>query len=611
LGDQVNLLYKDEFPSGAYISNALLYNIKAKTVKDRMAGLNASAALMRDLQARAEKGEIEYVAIFSSIINTKNVEKATKQALNDVKSPLVNQFVHGSASSPASAMDQSKRILMGVVWSEVKLLETGARFPELATADTTCKTNKQGRPLLKIQGLDGNGKMFTRANALLWNESEEAFLFVFKFALPKLWSDPVCQATSLFITDGDPHMISALKNALATTSFSECTLKRCFWHLVHQAFAKLFGNGELDLEVNTVIRKWLNSLAYRVESVEDFDESMEELKQWIRSNVDTSLMPRQKKQIVQISRVERMLQFIDSIEGLKKTWAKCHRLGLCDLGHITTSLSEAGFSKLKGWHLAVHAQMGINATVDTMRKQEQLSIAKHDCDADRLLSTHPLPNKFQSDAAVRLGVVLTPRAVDEIDQQFKQSTKMTKQAVAGRWRVCYTTVAEDDCMQSGDSEDDIDTSAECRPWPKFVYTREVHVKNGKLFCSCKYSSSLLLPCRHIICVKGGTLSARDCHYRWSLAWQAERIPLTALSRTFEDQESYGATLDGVASGELLDLSRTAGEIDGHVADDYEPFAGDHDEDVVWPTQVCVDINSVYATFVLLHGDGASYCTGAA
>jgi hypothetical protein len=202
----------------------------------------------------------------------------------------------------ASVMDKSKRILMGVVWSEVKLLETGARFPELATADTTCKTNKQGRPLLKIQGLDGNGKMFTRANALLWNESEEAFLFVFKFALPKLWSDPVCQATSLIITDGDPHMISALKNALATTSFSECTLKRCFWHLVHQAFAKLFGNGELDLEVNTVIRKWLNSLAYRVETVQDFDESTDELKQWIRSNVDSSLMPRQKKHLVQISR---------------------------------------------------------------------------------------------------------------------------------------------------------------------------------------------------------------------------------------------------------------------------------------------------------------------
>ena len=580
--DQVNLLYKDEFPSGAYLSNALLNNIKAKTAKDRMAGLNASAALMRDLQTRAEKGEIEYVAIFSSIINTKNVEKATKQALNDVKCPLASQFVHGSASSPASVMDQSKRILMGVVWSEVKLLETGARFPELATADTTCKTNKQGRPLLKIQGLDGNGKMFTRANALLWNESDEAFLFVFKFALPKLWSDPVCQATSLIITDGDPHMISALKNALATTSFSECTLKRCFWHLVHQAFAKLFGNGELDLEVNTVIRKWLNSLAYRVETVQDFDESIDELKQWIRSNVNSSLMPRQKKHLVQISRVERMLQFIDSIESLKKSWAKCHRLGLCDLGHITTSLSEAGFSKLKGWNLAVHAQMGINATVDTMRKQEQLSIAKSDCDADRQLSTHPLRNNFQSDAAVRLGVALTPRAVDEIDQQFKQSTKMTKQAVAaGRWRVRYTTADDDYCMQSGDSEDeDIDTSAECRPWPKFLYAREVYVQNGKLFCSCMYSSSMLLPCRHIICVKMGTLSARNCHYRWSLAWQAGRIPLTALSRTFDDQESYGATLDGVAACELLDQSTTVGEADGqceYVADYYAPFNGDHDD----------------------------------
>ena len=75
--------------------------------------------------------------------------------------------------------------------------------------------------------------------------------------------------------------------------------------------------------------------------------------------------------------------------------------------------------------------------------------------------------------------------------------------------------------------------------------------------------------------------------------------------------SYGATLDGVASDEILDLSSTAGEMDGHVADDYEPFAGDHEENVVWPTQVCVHISSVYATFVSLYGDIASFCTGAA
>ncbi len=47
----------------------------------------------------------------------------------------------------------------------------GCRFGELASVDNTCKSNKKGMPLLKVQGLDGDGKMFTRAmrgaNALL------------------------------------------------------------------------------------------------------------------------------------------------------------------------------------------------------------------------------------------------------------------------------------------------------------------------------------------------------------------------------------------------------------------------------------------------------------
>ncbi len=62
------------------------------------------------------------------------------------------------------------------------------------------QNNKECQPLFKIQGLDGNGNMFTRANALLWNESEEAFLFVYKSALPVLWGDSVCAATSTMIT---------------------------------------------------------------------------------------------------------------------------------------------------------------------------------------------------------------------------------------------------------------------------------------------------------------------------------------------------------------------------------------------------------------------------
>jgi hypothetical protein len=268
-----------------------LNNLKATTQKQRQDGLNASAALIRDLQARADRGEVEYVALFGNIINTKSVQKATTQAFNDVKNSTSSQFLRGSSRDAHTIVNQNNRILMGVVWSEVKLLETGARFPELASADVTCKTNREGRPLLKIQGVDGNGKMYTRANALLWNESHVAFLFVFKTAVPQLWGESVCEATSLFLTDGDPQMISALRGVRLSSALPNITLKRCFWHLIHREFTKMFGNGEHDLETNKVVRGWFNSLAYRVETPADFTQSMEALKAWIVANVGDTLMP--------------------------------------------------------------------------------------------------------------------------------------------------------------------------------------------------------------------------------------------------------------------------------------------------------------------------------
>ena len=147
----------------------------------------------------------------------------------------------------------------------------GSTLPELASADVTCKTNREGRPLLKIQGLDGNGKMFTRANALLWNKTQDAYTFAFKTAVPHLWGKNTCEATSLFLTDGDPQMIAALRVARLAGAFPNVILKRCFWHLVHQEFSKMFGNGDHDMEVNKVIRGWLNSLAYQVETQADLE----------------------------------------------------------------------------------------------------------------------------------------------------------------------------------------------------------------------------------------------------------------------------------------------------------------------------------------------------
>jgi hypothetical protein len=98
-------------------------------------------------------------------------------------------------------------------------------------------------------------------------------------------------------------------------------------------------------------------------------------------------------------------------------------------------------------------------------------------------------------------------------------------------------------------DDDFDSSVRNRPWSKFVYTMEVYIKEGKLYCSCGLAKSLLLPCAHILCVKIGVCTENDCRFRYSLVWHAGRIPLSQLFRSRSDQD-FGVSLEGVEQTEL-------------------------------------------------------------
>ena len=111
-------------------------------------------------------------------------------------------------------------------------LDKGKRFPELASIDATCKTNDEERPFVKVTGMDGDGKLFSRANALLWDESEEAFMFLLDTALPALWGRETCANTSAIISDGDPHECRAIDRVICQGCFTNAVRRACFWHAV-------------------------------------------------------------------------------------------------------------------------------------------------------------------------------------------------------------------------------------------------------------------------------------------------------------------------------------------------------------------------------------------
>ena len=88
----MSALHQRSFEPDVILDRNLLNNLRAKTIKQRKEGLNASAALIRDLQARADNGELRYVALYSNVIDSKaSLKQATANALADVKSPQPSQ----------------------------------------------------------------------------------------------------------------------------------------------------------------------------------------------------------------------------------------------------------------------------------------------------------------------------------------------------------------------------------------------------------------------------------------------------------------------------------------------------------------------------------------
>jgi hypothetical protein len=222
---------------------------------------------------------------------------------------------------------------------------------------------------------------------------------------------------------------------------------------------------------------------------------------------------------------------------MAKSWAKFDKVGLCDLGQSTSGISEANFAVMKGGKLAVHAQMEIDETVAVTLRQERQTALQTRMNSDRQRRGVALPCSKQASVVTELSKLLTNKAAQVLGTQHTKSKNYSFVRVA-RDEFLVTYALDD----SSETEDDDDAHETCRPWPRPYYQRVVSVKDGKLFCSCGFNKCMLIACRHILCVKNGSCSARDAHFRWSLMWQAGRVP--QLGRHFSDL-NFGATCDGV------------------------------------------------------------------
>ena len=142
-------------------------------------------------------------------------------------------------------------------------------------------------------------------------------------------------------------------------------------------------------------------------------------------------------------------------------------MGLTDLGHITTAISEAGFAVLKSGKLAVHAQMGIDMTAGVLFTQERLSRQRGALRSDRNVNTTGLPNARHETQAQTLSTKLTPYAVDLLSVELFLSQNYHKVRISPvRWLTPFRrSEAQDECA-SDRVDDDLEPDS---PIPRNSY----------------------------------------------------------------------------------------------------------------------------------------------
>jgi hypothetical protein len=186
-----------------------------------------------------------------------------------------------------------------------------------------------------------------------------------------------------------------------------------------------------------------------------------------------------------------MQDFVRKRIMLAKTWAKFERMELTDLRQSTSGISEANFSALKCGKMSVHAQMEIDTSVDVMLRLERAQNRKSLFRADRQLRRIALPISTQSSMASVLSRSLTKKATQVADSEFMRSSDYSWLRVpADEFLVSYYL----DDQSSDEADPDPDST---RPWPRPRYQRSVRIIDGRLFCSCGFTRSMLMACRHI------------------------------------------------------------------------------------------------------------------
>ncbi|KAK9740054.1 hypothetical protein RND81_03G007800 [Saponaria officinalis] len=175
-----------------------------------------------------------YENVGASLLDFKNFQREVKLFIGDADAEMfinnLEKLVHSKKGFQYAYHVDEGRNLSRVFWTDAHGKSAYLAFGDGVSFDPTYGTNKYCMVFTPFTGIDNHKKSVTFACALLSNEDEESFVWVFEKFMDAMGR----KEPQIIITDQDP----AIRNAVPTV-FKTARYRFCLWHIMNKVADKI------------------------------------------------------------------------------------------------------------------------------------------------------------------------------------------------------------------------------------------------------------------------------------------------------------------------------------------------------------------------------------
>ncbi|KAK9713961.1 hypothetical protein RND81_06G061500 [Saponaria officinalis] len=175
-----------------------------------------------------------YENVGASLLDFKNFQREVKLFIGDADAEMfinnLEKLVHSKKGFQYAYHVDKGRNLPRVFWTDVHGKSAYLAFGDGVSFDPTYGTNKYCMVFTPFTGIDNHKKSVTFACALLSNEDEESFVWVFEKFMDAMGR----KEPHIIITDQDP----VIRNAVPTV-FKTARNRFCLWHIMNKVADKI------------------------------------------------------------------------------------------------------------------------------------------------------------------------------------------------------------------------------------------------------------------------------------------------------------------------------------------------------------------------------------